>query len=331
MVRQTIRPYVTTRQKGGRIYYYFRRAGTYARLPDNPDSPEFDAAYWKYRSGKTKAPSRTTFDALITSYLATPAFLRLATSTRKEYRRTLDLIREKNGAKDFTALRRRDVIAARDTYAATWRKANAMVDMLSILAGHAIDLEWISANPAKGVEKFKSESYEPWPQWALDAYERTAKGTALTAYHLGVATGQRLADLCKMEWAHFDGEGMAVVQNKTGARLWIACPVRLRTYLATLPRAGRFILARNLTQPLSKSQIQKAVGAVRAQIGANAFVIHGWRYTAAVQLAEAGCSDSEIQAVTGHATLEMVQKYRSAANQKRLSRTAQGKRNGNGT
>ena len=124
---------------------------------------------------------------------------------------------------------------------------------------------------------------------------------------------------------------MAVVQNKTGARLWIACPVRLRTYLATLPRAGRFILARNLTQPLSKSQIQKAVGAVRAQIGANAFVIHGWRYTAAVQLAEAGCSDSEIQAVTGHATLEMVQKYRSAANQKRLSRTAQGKRNGNGT
>jgi len=65
------------------------------------------------------------------------------------------------------------------------------------------------------------------------------------------------------------------------------------------------------------------VGAVRAKIGAQAFVIHGWRYTAAVQLAEAGCSDSEIQAVTGHATLAMVQKYRDGANQKRLSKKAQ--------
>ena len=150
MVRQTIRPYVTTRQKGGRIYYYFRRAGTYARLPYNPDSPEFDAAYWKYRSGKTKAPSRTTFDALITSYLATPAFLRLATSTRKEYRRTLDLIREKNGAKDFTALRRRDVIAARDTYAATWRKAwvhwarSKAIWLLKVLLWVRLLKEWAS-------------------------------------------------------------------------------------------------------------------------------------------------------------------------------------------
>lgn len=331
MVRQTIRPYVTTRQKGGKTYYYFRRAGTYARLPDNPDSPEFDAAYWEYRSGKKKAPSRTTFDALIASYMASPAFQKLAQSTRAEYRRTLDLIREKNGSKDFTALRRRDVIAARDTYSATWRKANAMVDMLSILAGHAINLEWITANPAKGVDRLTGGSYQPWPQWALDAFERTATGEALTAYHLGVGTGQRLGDLCRMEWAHFDGEGMAVVQGKTGARLWVACPAKLRKHLATLPRSGRFILARNLTQPLSRSQVQKAVGAVRTKIGAEGFVIHGWRYTAAVQLAEAGCSDSEIQAVTGHATLAMVQKYRSAANQKRLSRKAQSKRNGNGS
>jgi len=48
-------------------------------------------------------------------------------------------------------------------------------------------------------------------------------------------------------------------------------------------------------------------------------------------LTEAGRSDSQIQAVTGHRTLEMVQKYRAGANQKRLSREAQSMRNKNGT
>lgn len=326
MVKRADKPYVRRRTARGRVYYYFERAGARVRLPGNPDSPEFDRAYWELRSGKRKPHAKTTFAVLIESYMASPAFKKLAESTRKEYRRTLDLIRSKNGHMDFTALRRRDVNAARDAYADTWRKANAMIDMLSILSRHAIDLEWITTNPAQGVDKLKGGSYDPWPTWALNAFEKTATGHALTAFHLGVGTGQRLGDLCKMEWSHFDGEGMAVVQSKTGTRLWIACPPALLRYLDTLPRTGRFILARNLTQPLSKSQVQKAVTAVRDQIGARAFVIHGWRYTAAVQLAEAGCSDSEIQAVTGHKTLEMVQKYRSGANQRRLSRTAQEKR-----
>jgi integrase len=54
--------------------------------------------------------------------------------------------------------------------------------------------------------------------------------------------------------------------------------------------------------------------------------MHGWRYVAAVELAEAGCSDAEIQSVTGHKALEMVQKYRQAAAQKALSKQAQQRR-----
>ncbi|AHD03154.1 hypothetical protein [Leisingera methylohalidivorans] len=62
------------------------------------------------------------------------------------------MIRKKNGPKDFTKLRRNNVIAARDEYADQWRKPNAMVEQLSILARHAIDLEWITFYPAQGVE-----------------------------------------------------------------------------------------------------------------------------------------------------------------------------------
>ncbi|TRD22970.1 tyrosine-type recombinase/integrase [Palleronia caenipelagi] len=47
------------------------------------------------------------------------------------------------------------------------------------------------------------------------------------------------------------------------------------------------------------------------------------RHIAAKELAEAGCSDCEIQAVTGHKSLAMVQKYRSQADQKAASERAQ--------
>ena len=86
-----------------------------------------------------------------------------------------------------------------------------------------------------------------------------------------------------------------------------------------------------------KRTVQRALEEVREKIGVlsgiGRLVIHGWRYTAAKQLAEAGCSDAEIQSVTGHKTLAMVHKYRAQASQKRASKAAQNRRerNGDGT
>jgi integrase len=323
------RPYIRKVLKAGRVYWYFRRGPVTERLPDNPNSPEFDAAYWALRTGRATT-SKTSFNAIIESYLASPRFDRLAPGTKKEYRRTLDLIREKNGPKDFRRLTRRDVIAARDKYAETWRKANSLVEMLSMLSRHAMDLGWIKANPATGVETFTGGSYEPWPeakQAAFVAYcLRNDERIALTAYHLGVGTGQRIGDVVKMRWDDFDGDYMRVVQQKTGEKLDVYCPRRLRDYLATLPKSGEYILAKTLRGHVAKRDVQRAVERVRGAIGAQGYVIHGWRYTAAVELAEAGCSDAEIAAVTGHRSLEMVRKYRAKAAQKRMSKAAQEKR-----
>lgn len=126
---------------------------------------------------------------------------------------------------------------------------------------------------------------------------------------------------------------MAVVQEKTDVKLWIYCPSRLQAYLSGLKKEGRHILAKNLSQPLGRRAIQKEIEAVRATIGVmvrkRRLVPHGWRYTAARQLAEAGCSDAEIQSVTGHKTLSMVQKYRAQANQKKTSKAAQNRREQN--
>jgi len=327
MVKRPDKPYLQAKTIDGRTYWYFRRGRNYIRLPNDPDSREFDEAYWAIRSGRAKRKVKTTYDALITSYYQSPRFQKLKPSTQAEYRRTIEAIREKNGPKDFTVLRRKHVIAARDQYVDTWRKANAMVECLSILARHAIDMEWITSNPAQGVEKLTGGEYEPWPEAKLQAYEEYCRKhellIELTTFMLCTGTGQRIGDVVAMEWADFDGEYIHVTQDKTQAKLWIACPRFLVEHLAALPKTGRHILAKNLTQPITKRRVQDRVQKVREQIGALNYVIHGWRYNAAVALAEAGCSDSEIQSVTGHKTLEMVRKYRSQANQKRLSRAAQ--------
>ena len=120
------------------------------------------------------------------------------------------------------------------------------------------------------------------------------------------------------------------VQDKTKAKLAIYCPQRLQAYLASLPKTGRHILAKNLTEHIAKRAAQKAVEDVRRALdiinGPDRLVPHGWRYTAAVQLSDAGCSDDEVQAVTGHKTLEMVRKYRAQRNQRAASKRAQQKR-----
>jgi integrase len=52
------------------------------------------------------------------------------------------------------------------------------------------------------------------------------------------------------------------------------------------------------------------------------FSAHGLRKAVCRRLAEAGCSEKEIAAISGHKTLRMVQHYTKAADQKQLARAA---------
>jgi len=334
-MKKTDLPYLEFKTVKGRDYIYFRKGSIRHRLPDNADSEAFMVAYWEIRSGKKKHPVKTTWHHLVTHYYGTPEYRTKAAGTKSNYRRHCEAIREKNGDKDMRAFRRKHALAVRDALQDTWSKANERIAVLSILCKLAVDLEWITHNPVVDIAKLTGGEYEPWPDDKLSAYERYCDrhdmATARTIYELCVGTGQRIGDCMGMSWDDFDGEYMSVVQEKTKTPLIVYCPARLRSYLATLPRAGRHILGKNLTQHIGKRAAQKAVEEVRKALGImdgqNRLVPHGWRYTAAVQLSDAGCSDDEVQAVTGHKTMEMVRKYRAQRDQKAASKRAQEKRN----
>jgi len=340
-MRRQRKPNVSIRN--GKPYYRItwaeggRRRERFIPLPPNEHRPEFDRAYWAIRSGtapELQTAPRTSWAALIRSYRASSAYRRLKPGTRSKYNAVIEALLEKNGDKDVRKVTRAQIRAIHEKYADRPRKADHQVQVIRLLLNYAKnELDWIPVNPADGIKLFKAQKeWQPWPEDLQKAFVRACQhlgdDVMLTAFHLGTGTGQRPGDLCGMRWDHYDGEYVSVVQDKTAARLWIYCPAALRAHLDALPKRGAYLLPKNLTEPLGYDALERRFRKVRAEVGraAEGYVMHGWRYTAAVALADAGASDAEIQAVTGHKTLAMVQKYRSGARQKRLSRAAQERR-----
>ena len=336
-----------TQFKRGRWWYRItwtengKRRERFIELPADPDTPEFAAAYWAIRSGKNAVARkpRHTWRELISSYKLSRRYRELAASTKVSYARVLDALIEKNADKDPTAVTRAEVRAVHEKYAATPRKADHYLQVMSILFNFArLELDWPLQNPAEGITLYGTQrEFEPWPEWLQDAWPRACEAAgakwALLAFHLGKGTGQRPGDLVSMEWDHFDGEFMRVVQDKTDERIEIYCPKSLRDFLATVPKKGRFIFAKNLTQHVTYFALENEFRKVREKLGEKAkpYTMHGWRKLAAVELAEAGASDAEIQSVTGHKSLAMVQHYRKRAAQKSMSKQAQMRREDRGT
>lgn len=336
-----------TQVKAGIWYYRItwseggRQRSRYVPLPGNPDTAEFAQAYWALRSGQVSAAPkpRQTWAELITAYRASRSWLKLSDGTRKSYTRVMERILEKNADKPVRDLTRQRLRELQAKQAATPRAADHTVQGIKLLVNWARKhLDWKIDNPAEGLDLFGAQrEFQPWPDWAREAFEKAAESLGarrvLLAYHLGTATGQRPGDLVKMRWDHFQDGFVSVTQDKTNTRVDVFCPAGLQKFLAKVPREGAHLFPRNLNEPISYSMLEKEFRPIRDALGPKGadFTMHGWRYNAAVELAEAGCSDAEIQAVTGHKGLEMVLKYRRRASQRALSRQAQTRRDRAGT
>ena len=126
-----------------------------------------------------------------------------------------------------------------------------------------------------------------------------------------------------MRWDDIEDEEIFVKQSKTGVELWIPFTDDLRAYLATLPRGLRTtIVCNRLGEPYNYRPWLKRFDRCRKAAGAEGFTPHGLRYNAASELYEAGCTDAQVQAITGHKTRAMAAKYGKGADQRRLAREA---------
>lgn len=331
-MKKTAPPYVYRRAAKGREYWYFERGGIRVPVPP-PDHPEFPEKYAILRRGSPlpPPPQARTFRRLIADYRASARWAKLSPRTRRDYERVLSWALATMADLDPAKMERRHVLRARDENRDRLRFANYIVQVLSVLFEQAIDQGWMTHNPARGIPLLKRQGdgpHRPWPPELLEAFTEAAEpgSIARTAMELCIGTGQRIGDVLKMRWADIRDGGIEVQQGKTGAKLWIPFTPRLAAYLAGLPRRGLTIICTRVGRPVTYHPAAAEIRRIRRQINAEAYTIHGWRYTAAAELAAAGCTDDEIQAITGHKARAMVIKYAGPTRQATRARAAQARR-----
>lgn len=268
-----------------------------------------------------------TVGAVIAEYRASPDWRRLKPKTKQAYMLAMDRIGEFYAEVPIADVRRRTVLATRDTYADTVGVANQMVTMWGVLLRFALDREYVQINVARDIPRLKGGAWEPWTDeqiaYALDALPEYLRRAVVVALY----TGQRAGDVVAMKWSDYDGQAIRVKQEKTGADLWVPCHADLRAELEAWrrgPRNTTHLVTMASGQPWRETEhfTHTMSRTLRNMDGTKGCVFHGLRKTAAVRLAEAGCTAHEIMAVTGHRTYAMVQHYTERADQRRRAEAA---------
>lgn len=299
------------------------------------DPQRLDDEYWKCEAGRHKKQRKTniyTWGRLVKLWQADPIVQRsLAASTKRSYARDITFFLEKNADKDVRDTTRKGVRAIHQALADTPRKADKLIGTMRMLWNYANDQQdWdLGPNPAQKITMYgKQREFMPWPDWMVGKLEDAPEPVRTTA-ELILGTGQRPGAAVIMRHDAFRGDVVQVTDQKGAEVFEIYCPTRLRSYIASLPVRGAHVLPKNLTEPMGYYVVERRFRVWRDTLGEKAkpYSLHGLRKLAIIQMAEAGCSDAEIQAVTNQST-ETVAYYRRLASRKILSKNAANRADG---
>jgi hypothetical protein len=105
-------PFTNAYRSHGKVFHYYRRGVFRRRLPGEPGSPEFNAAYeaadaqFCTPGAKRNEPVPRSLSALILSYRKTPEWSQLKPATRRDYGKALTPLHEQFGALPVEGLER---------------------------------------------------------------------------------------------------------------------------------------------------------------------------------------------------------------------------------
>lgn len=294
---------------------------------------------WRTAGAGPRRPKRVqrqarSFRELYTNWTATPEFKLLGAKTRRGYVSNAEIFLT-TPIENVTIGDLRVAAFTRANLRKLWRKyfderghamANAILTVVRIMFSFAVDEDWITVNPAKGM-KMKGTA----PRLVLimpeelaafvDAAEELGLPSIADAIITGLHTGQRLSDVLSMPEQIFDDKRVRLSQLKTKARIDAPMTPALQARCAAIKarRAGRTVV--DLAAPLvlteagarynvktfnTKFRQVRDLASKRAAGCADKQFLD-LRDTAVTRLAMAECTMPEIAAITGH-TLESITK-----------------------
>ncbi len=251
-----------------------------------------------------------TFQALSDGWYKSSDFARLAPRTKRDYLAAKDKIDTKWGPYPLDViedpkirprfLEWRDEMGKRSP-----RQADAVFGVLRIILEWGRNRGLVGLNHATRPRKlYKADrSDKLWLPEHLDAFRAVASPQMLLALELALYTGQRQGDLLKLGWSSYDGQRITFRQGKTRRKIDMPIPAPLKALLDATKRTALTIL----TAPNGKSwrtepkpvHFQHCWREATLAAGLDGLHFHDLRGTACTQLAEAGCTPSEIAAMLG--------------------------------
>lgn len=321
-----------TRAKG-KTYHYFRRDGwPNVRLPGLPGSREFMAAYQSALARQAPEPDAVaevapgSFNALCVAFYKSAGFTTLAVTTQATYRRIIERFRAQHGGRLVADLERKHIEAILDRISATPEAANNLLKILKVMFKLALRRGMVKADPTSGVARVanRSDGHKDWTAADLATFlahwhEGSRERLAL---RLLLDTGQRRGDVVRLGWRNVRGDVIALVQEKTGQEVTVPILPDLAAALVACPKDAAAFLMTAHGRPFTSNGFGNWFGDAARAAGLARLTAHGLRKTAAVQLADAGCTTHEIAAITGHKSLKEVERYTLGANRAANARAA---------
>jgi integrase len=290
------------------------------------------------QSVKTKPTEidRNTFKGLCLSYMSSGDFKRLVPSSQSNQRAIFEscwIEPLKAGSPHLLGdiplnkIGPAHVLALRDRKADLPGAANNRIKYLRRLFAWAEVYHPELGNPAKKIKPFqtKSKGFHHWTLDEVTKYEAAHPvGTrARVALDLMLYTGIRRSDAVLLGHGHVDEEGWIVFsQAKTGGEVEIPIIPRLELTLVTGPIGETTFLETGYGQPFTAAGFGGKFREWCDQAGLPQCTAHGLRKVMGARLAELGCSDREIMAITGHQGEKEVSVYTKGAQRRILARSA---------
>ncbi|MGV6850201.1 MAG: tyrosine-type recombinase/integrase [Marinibacterium sp.] len=327
----------------GNVRLYYRRPGQpKVRLPNEMGSPAFLAAYRKAAAGPAKpnttmghsigSVAPTSLRWLCVEYYKSAMFRELDPRTQKVRRSILErFCQNKNdGDKPYRLLLPKHIRKRRDEMMDRPEAANGMIKALRQVYKFALRYDHHDQNPAAGVEYLagNKDGFHSWTLEEIEKFEDTHPvGTqARLAFALALYTGQRRSDLVLFGRQHIRDGWLTFTQhknrNKNPVRLEIPVIPELQRIIDATETGDLTFLVTAFNRPFTSNGFGNRFRKWCDEAGLKQCSVHGLRKAAAARLAELGCTEQEIMAITGHRTSKEVTRYTRAASQKARAESA---------
>ncbi len=304
---------------------------------------ELNRAFDAWRRGEDHpGPRNGTVAWLRREYETSDDFKDLRQASQRRYTQLLDIIENGYGQApplgDYTinSIGRRHALAwyrklrepPKEGERPRLDQANKAVVIARVLWAFALNEELTPDNVwkgwrLKGVEKNVVN-------WTFEQYQ-TFVGTADELGYPGVATAamlafelcQREGDVLRLPWARLDGNEITVRQRKTGATVVQPVSPDLLRRLDNAPRVGLLIVMverRGVWRPYHHDTFRHHVQAVREAAGLPSNLqFYRLRHLGLTEAGDAGATDAEIVALSGHMSRDMVSVYTQTTRQQAKS------------